>query len=144
MNTPTNLLTQWLNEEAQILQPLNAGPGPGVARPEQIAGKTGLEQMQAMLNGEIPHAAIASTLDFLIIGVEDGVATFQGTPGPAAFQPHGHGARRLVRHPARFRPGLRRAHQDARRPGLHHRRTQRQHRQGAHAQGATRARHRHA
>ena len=89
MNTPTNLLTQWLNEEAQILQALNAGAGPGVARPEQIAGKTGLEQMQAMLRGETPHAAIAHTLDFLVIGIGDGEATFQGTPGPQHFNPMG-------------------------------------------------------
>ena len=89
MNTPTNLLTQWLSEEAHALQGMNAGAGPGVARPEQIAGKTGLEQMQAMLNGEIPFAAIAKTLDFLVIGIGDGEATFQGTPGPQHFNPMG-------------------------------------------------------
>ena len=89
MTAPQHTLTQWLAEEATTLTRLAAGPGPGVARPEQIAGKTGLQQMQAMLSGEIPHAAIASTLDFLIIGVEDGVATFQGTPGPHHFNPMG-------------------------------------------------------
>ena len=82
-------LAQWLNEETTTLARLQAGPGPGVARPEQIAGLTGLQQMQAMLNGDIPHAAIASTLDFLIIGVAEGESTFQGTPGPQHFNPMG-------------------------------------------------------
>ena len=40
------------------------GVGAGVARPEQVAGKTGLEMMQAMLRGEMPYAPIARTLDF--------------------------------------------------------------------------------
>ncbi|AOW13971.1 aromatic compound catabolic protein [Hydrogenophaga crassostreae] len=83
------LLEQWLAEEARVLEQLHAGPGPGVARADQIAGKTGLEQMQAMLRGDIPYAAIAETLDFLVIGIGDGEATFQGTPGPNHFNPMG-------------------------------------------------------
>ncbi|WP_372660772.1 PaaI family thioesterase [Hydrogenophaga sp.] len=82
-------LEQWLAQEREVLQVLAAGPGPGVAKPEQIAGKTGMEVMQAMLRGEIPHAAIASTLDFLVIGLADGEAVFQGTPGPQHFNPMG-------------------------------------------------------
>ena len=88
MSTP-HLLAQWLAEEEIAMRALRAGPGPGVARPEQIAGKTGLEQMQAMLRGEIPHAAIAHTLDFLVIGIAEGEAIFQGTPGPQHFNPMG-------------------------------------------------------
>jgi len=82
-------LETWLAQEREILQRLEGGPGPGVARPDQIAGRTGLEQMQAMLNGEIPFAAIAQTLDFLIIEVGDGSAVFQGTPGSQHFNPMG-------------------------------------------------------
>lgn len=82
-------LDAWLAEEAAVLNNLAAGPGPGVARPDQIAGKTGLEVMQAMLQGAIPYAAIAQTLDFLIVQVEDGSAVFQGTPGPQHFNPMG-------------------------------------------------------
>lgn len=87
--TKNDLLHSWLEEERQALQALQAGPGPGVARPDQIAGKSGLETMQAMLRGELPHAAIAHTLDFLVIGIGDGEATFQGTPGPQHFNPMG-------------------------------------------------------
>lgn len=84
-----NLLDTWLAEEAEALQRLNAGPGPGVARPDQIAGKSGMEMMQAMLRGDIPYAAIAHTLDFLVIEIGDGTATFQGTPLPRHFNPMG-------------------------------------------------------
>ena len=88
MNTP-NHLPQWLADEARVLAQLQTGPGPGVARPEQIAGKTGMEHMQSMLRGEIPYAAIAHTLDFLLIDIAAGTAIFQGTPGPQHFNPMG-------------------------------------------------------
>jgi len=84
-----NDLGAWLAEEAAILQKLDAGPGPGVASPEQIAGKSGMEMMQAMLRGDIPYAAIAHTLDFLVIDIGDGTASFQGTPLPRHFNPMG-------------------------------------------------------
>ncbi|MFN3494465.1 MAG: PaaI family thioesterase, partial [Hydrogenophaga sp.] len=87
--TAPNQLEQWLAEEADVLKRMQGGPGPGVARPEQIAGKTGLEMMQAMLRGELPFAAIAHTLDFLVMDIGDGTATFQGTPGPHHFNPMG-------------------------------------------------------
>jgi len=87
--TQHNHLEDWLAQEREVLQRLNAGPGPGVARPEQIAHLTGLEQMQAMLRGELPHAAIAPTLDFLIIEVSEGHAVFQGTPGKQHLNPMG-------------------------------------------------------
>ena len=82
-------LETWLVEEAEIRQRLEAGPGPGVARMDQIAGLSGLQMMQAMLRGEIPYAAIAKTLDFTLVKVSEGVAVFQGTPGPAHLNPLG-------------------------------------------------------
>ena len=82
-------LAQWIAEENKVLQALQAGPGPGVARPEQIDGKTGLEQMQAMLQGELPYAAIAKTLDFTIMEVSPGRAVFQGTPRAEHLNPMG-------------------------------------------------------
>ena len=85
----TNQLDTWLAEEAHIRQRLNAGCGPGVARPEQIAGKTGLEMMQAMLRGDLPSPRIATTLDFVMVEVHLGRAVFQGTPGIAHLNPMG-------------------------------------------------------
>jgi len=91
MNATTNhaTLDAWLAEEAAVVARLNAGPGPGVARPDQVAGLTGLELMQAMLRGDLPYAAIAKTLDFTIVEVSEGRAVFQGTPGPAHLNPMG-------------------------------------------------------
>ena len=70
----SNELEHWLAQEQAVLDLLNAGPGPGLAKPEQIAGMTRLESMQAMLRGEIPYAAIAKILDFTILEVEAGRA----------------------------------------------------------------------
>ncbi|RYY96785.1 MAG: PaaI family thioesterase [Comamonadaceae bacterium] len=87
--TQGNQLEAWLAAEAEVLAKLEAGPGPGLARPDQIEGKTGIEVMQMMLAGEIPYAAIAKTLDFTIIEVRPGVAIFQGTPLPQHLNPLG-------------------------------------------------------
>ena len=82
------VLQQWIADgEASDERMMRAGPG--VASPAQSAGKTGLEQMQAMLAGELPFAPIAKTLDFSLIRVEPGVALFQGRPGAAHFNPMG-------------------------------------------------------
>ena len=82
------VLQQWI-AEGQARDEVMMRAGPGVASPEQWAGRTGLEQMQAMLDGELPFAPIARTLDFSLIGVAPGVALFQGKPGPAHFNPMG-------------------------------------------------------
>nr|WP_315490158.1 PaaI family thioesterase [uncultured Rhodoferax sp.] len=79
----------WLAEEKEIAERMNAGAGPGVARPDQVAGLTGLQMMEAMLRGDIPYASIAKTLDFTIMEVASGHAVFQGTPGPTHLNPMG-------------------------------------------------------
>jgi uncharacterized protein (TIGR00369 family) len=89
MTTTTSQLDAWIAEERQVAGRIENGPGPGLARPEQIAGKTGLETMQAMLNGEIPFAAIAKTLDFMLLSVGPGLAVFQGTPLAQHLNPLG-------------------------------------------------------
>ena len=85
----TNQLDAWLEQEQRILAMQTAGHGPGVAHPDQIAGKTGLQMMQAMLRGEIPYPHIAKTLSFLIVEVDSGRAVFQGTPGVEHLNPMG-------------------------------------------------------
>eukprot|EP01032_Pedospumella_encystans_P027445 gene27445-31021_t len=42
--------SDWLAQEQVVRQRLDAGAGPGVARPDQVAGKTGLEVMQGLLS----------------------------------------------------------------------------------------------
>ena len=88
MTTPL-ILDTWLAEEADVIARLRSGPGPGVARPDQVAQLTGMELMQAMLRGELPYASIAKTLDFTIMEVSEGRVVFQGSPGPAHLNPMG-------------------------------------------------------
>jgi uncharacterized protein (TIGR00369 family) len=88
MQQPSEL-EAWLAAEAAQRQFNQRGAGPGVARPEQLAGLDGLATMQAMLRGELPYPPIAQTLDFLILEASKGRAVFQGTPGPAHLNPMG-------------------------------------------------------
>ena len=87
--TKTDQLESWLAQERATMSQLEAGAGVGVARPEQVAGKSGLEIILAVLNGELPFPPITSTLDFLLIEASAGRAVFQGTPGPAHLNPLG-------------------------------------------------------
>ena len=89
MNPPTDLLQTWLAQERAVQQRLNTGAGPGVATPDQIAGKTGLQLMQGLLSGELPYASIGKTLDFMLIEVSLGETIFQGTPGHLHLNPLG-------------------------------------------------------
>ncbi len=82
-------LAHWLEQEAKVKAALAGGAGPGVARPEQVAGLTGLQFLQAMLSGRVPFASIAQTLDFALIEVEPGRAVFQGVPGAGHLNPMG-------------------------------------------------------
>jgi len=82
-------LEEWLALEREVQGRLDAGAGCGVATPQQVAGRSGLELLQAMLRGELPFAPIARTLDFQLLEVGEGRAVFQGTPGPAHFNPMG-------------------------------------------------------
>lgn len=83
------MLARWIEEENAVVAQLEAGPGPGVPSFEQIEGKAGLDVMQDMLAGRLPYAAIAQTLDFLVMEVRPGVAVFQGTPLPRHLNPLG-------------------------------------------------------
>lgn len=54
----------------------------------EMAEKTGLEQLQAMIAGG-GHAPIGKTLDFRLVEVEEGRAVFEATPGYHAYNPIG-------------------------------------------------------
>ena len=84
-----DVLENWIAQEREMLARWEAGPGVGVARPDQVAGLAGLQFLQAIVDGKLPAAPIARTLDFLIVEVGDGRAVFQGTPGPAHLNPMG-------------------------------------------------------
>jgi uncharacterized protein (TIGR00369 family) len=88
--TPEETLAQWNEQRNTVVERMLAGGGkPGLARPEMVAGKTGLETMQAMLAGELPFPHIAETLDFSLVEVSPGKAVFQGTPQLKHYNPLG-------------------------------------------------------
>jgi uncharacterized protein (TIGR00369 family) len=89
MTQQPNELEAWLAQEAQVRARLDAGAGAGVARPDQVAGKSGLQLLRSMLRGELPYPPIARTLDFQLLEVDEGRAVFQGTPGAAHLNPMG-------------------------------------------------------
>jgi len=84
-----DLLAEWLAAESEMTTRMLAGAGPGVSRPDQVAGKTGLEMLQAMLAGTLPYPPIAKTVDFQLLEVAPGRAVFQGRPGPTLLNPMG-------------------------------------------------------
>ncbi len=89
MNAETTL-AQWMKQSEAVRERMSAGGGQaGLASPQMVAGKTGLEIMQAMLAGELPYPHIADTLDFSLVEVEFGKAVFQGTPQLKHYNPLG-------------------------------------------------------
>jgi uncharacterized protein (TIGR00369 family) len=61
----------------------------GLARPEQVAGKSGLQMFEAMLAGDLPPPPITTTLRFTLVEVSLGHAEFQGTPAFEHYNPLG-------------------------------------------------------
>jgi uncharacterized protein (TIGR00369 family) len=84
----------WMQQYDAIVERMKAGAGVGLARPADIAGLTGLQQMQAMLDGQLPYPHIAHTLDFSLVEVGEGRAVFQGQPQLKHYNPLGsvHGS----------------------------------------------------
>ena len=83
-------IAKWTRQRDAVLARLAAaGSQPGLARPDQLAGKTGLQILEAMLAGEIPYAHIAETVNFSLIEVELGKVVFQGTPQLQYYNPLG-------------------------------------------------------
>jgi uncharacterized protein (TIGR00369 family) len=56
---------------------------------EHLAGRSGLELMQAMASGELPAPPIAHTLDFRLVEVERGRAVFECQPAEFHYNPIG-------------------------------------------------------
>lgn len=61
----------------------------GLAKPQQVMGKTGLQVMTALLEGEIPHPYMADTFDCELIEVGEGLAVFQATLQLKHYNPLG-------------------------------------------------------
>jgi uncharacterized protein (TIGR00369 family) len=87
--TQMNLLETWLAEEQEQLARWETGAGCGVSRPDQVAGLSGLEMLQAILRGELPHPPIDRTLSFWPMHMSAGHAVFQGQPRQEYLNPMG-------------------------------------------------------
>lgn len=61
----------------------------GLGRPEQFAGKTGMQIFEALLAGEIPAPPISQALDFILVDAQPGRVQFQGRPQFAHYNPLG-------------------------------------------------------
>jgi uncharacterized protein (TIGR00369 family) len=61
----------------------------GLPAPEEAAGRTGKQMLQAIIDGELPQPPIAQILTFWLIEVGDGFAAFEGEPGPHLLNPMG-------------------------------------------------------
>ena len=61
----------------------------GVPLPAQVAGKTGKEILQAIIDGELPQPPIAQIMSFWITEVGDGFAAFAGETGGHLLNPWG-------------------------------------------------------
>ena len=81
-----SLLARWEEQEAAVR--VRLGPT-GVAKPEQVAGKTGLETFDAIFAGTLPSPPIGQTLDFVPVEVTEGRAVFQGRPKFGHYNPLG-------------------------------------------------------
>ncbi|HEX6722013.1 MAG TPA: PaaI family thioesterase [Burkholderiaceae bacterium] len=79
-------LQRWRDREGELAA--RAAPV-GLARPDQIAGRTGLQLFQSMLAGEVPRAPITATLRFWLVEASLGHAEFQGTPAFEHYNPLG-------------------------------------------------------
>ncbi|MBA4213822.1 MAG: aromatic compound catabolic protein [Polaromonas sp.] len=87
--TTEEIQALWMQQYDAIVERMKAGAGVGLANPADIAGLTGLQQMQAMLDGQLPYPHIAHTLDFSLIEVGEGRAVFQGQPQLKHYNPLG-------------------------------------------------------
>lgn len=80
------IVEMWRREGQAVLARLQPV---GVARPEQVAGKSGMEMFEAIFAGELPPPPIGDTLDIVPIHMAPGVAVFQGSPQRKHYNPLG-------------------------------------------------------
>jgi uncharacterized protein (TIGR00369 family) len=70
-------LAAWSAREAEVM---SLRSRIGLGRPEQFAGRSGMENFRAMMAGEIPAPPITRTLNFTLVEASHGEAVFQGRP----------------------------------------------------------------
>jgi uncharacterized protein (TIGR00369 family) len=85
-----DVLKRWQAEGAAVQARWQAaGAKPGVATPEQLRGKSGLQVFEAMFAGELPRTIIGHTMNFEAVKIELGEVIFQGAPSADYLNPMG-------------------------------------------------------
>jgi uncharacterized protein (TIGR00369 family) len=85
-DTVAATVARWQAEEIERRKHLAP---PGVSRPEQVAGLSGLEIFHAISAGRLPSVPIGATVDMWPIGCGPGWFVFQGRPDARFFNPMG-------------------------------------------------------
>ena len=84
--TLAETIARWEAEEAEVRARLAP---PGVARPEQVLGLTGMQMFEAISRGELPSVPIGQTLGFWPVAYGPGRFVFQGRPDARYCNPMG-------------------------------------------------------
>lgn len=80
----------WESQQAEAKQRMHEGGGsPGLARMEQLAGKSGREILEAMMAGGLPYPPMNETMNMTLLEVGNGHAVFQGIPLLQHYNPLG-------------------------------------------------------
>ena len=82
-----SVLQRWQAEAAAIRARPHTAAAP-LAR-EAVRGRAGLDVLRDMIEGRLPAAPIARTMDFMLIEVDVGRAVFQARPSAAYLNPMG-------------------------------------------------------
>lgn len=80
----------WASQQSDAIQRARDGGGsPGLARMEQLAGKSGRAILEAMMAGDLPYPPMNETMNMVLLEVGDGRAVFQGIPLLQHYNPLG-------------------------------------------------------
>ena len=82
-------IASWIAEEEIIRSNHVKSSNSDLGSSRDTFGMSGIETLQAVIAGELPHSPMSQTLDFMLISVGDGIVTFQGTPGFKHLNPMG-------------------------------------------------------
>jgi uncharacterized protein (TIGR00369 family) len=86
----TQQAINWTTQQEASRQRSIAGGGKaGLARMEQLAGKSGREILEAMMSGELPYPPMNDTMNMSLLEVGSGRAVFQGIPLLQHYNPLG-------------------------------------------------------
>jgi uncharacterized protein (TIGR00369 family) len=80
------MLAPWLADERALRARRLYAPA---TLPPDVHRRPGLDVLRDMVEGRLPAAPMAESLDFLLVHVAEGEAAFQGRPGPRFFNPMG-------------------------------------------------------